>query len=161
MFHAGLPPQWDLDTATRCAGELEAALRSERSGELFRRMYGNEPAIWTESLEGYDRLRFITNCLTRLRVCRDDGHLELGFKGPPVRIPDGMHPWFRVPGRRTAGQRMVCGHWSALGYHEEGGVLAIDTGCVWGGKLTGQRIDVRSRPVSIPSLSGGVPIEYD
>jgi bis(5'-nucleosyl)-tetraphosphatase (symmetrical) len=77
--------------------------------------------------------------------------LLLKFKGPPGRIPVGAMPWFRAPGRRWAGARVVCGHWSALGYLDEGGVLAIDTGCVWGGTLAAQRIDVPTPPVFVPS----------
>jgi bis(5'-nucleosyl)-tetraphosphatase (symmetrical) len=151
MIHAGLPPQWDVPLARRCAAELEAALRSERSGEHFARMYGNQPDLWRDDLEGADRLRYITNALTRLRACDAEGRLLLKLKGPPDRLPPGALPWFRAPGRRWAGSRLVCGHWSALGYLDEDGVLAIDTGCVWGGTLGAQRLDVPSPPVFVPS----------
>jgi bis(5'-nucleosyl)-tetraphosphatase (symmetrical) len=151
MIHAGLPPQWDIATARRCAAELEAALRSDHSGRLFAAMYGNQPDLWREDLEGDDRLRFITNALTRLRVCDADGRLLLKFKGPLAAAPTGAIPWFRAPRRRSAGARIVCGHWSALGYLDEGGVLALDTGCVWGGPLTAQRLDLRSAPVTVAS----------
>jgi len=151
MLHAGLPPQWDLETARRCARELEQALRGDHSGALFEQMYGNEPALWREELEGADRLRFITNALTRLRVCDADGRMLLKFKGTLAQLPAGAVPWFRAAGRRSAGARIVCGHWSALGYHDEAGVLALDTGCVWGGALTAQRLDAPSPPVKVPS----------
>jgi bis(5'-nucleosyl)-tetraphosphatase (symmetrical) len=114
-------------------------------------MYGNQPDLWREDLEGDDRLRFITNALTRLRVCDADGRLLLGFKGPLAAAPTGAIPWFRAPRRRSAGARIVCGHWSALGYLDEGGVLALDTGCVWGGPLTAQRLDLPSAPVTVAS----------
>jgi bis(5'-nucleosyl)-tetraphosphatase (symmetrical) len=151
MLHAGVPPQWDLATARRCAGELERALRSDRSGALFEQMYGNEPRLWRDELEGTDRLRFITNALTRLRACDADGRMLLDFKGPLDQLPAGAVPWFRAAGRRTAGARIVCGHWSALGYLDEAGVLALDTGCVWGGALTAQRLDTASPPIQVPS----------
>jgi bis(5'-nucleosyl)-tetraphosphatase (symmetrical) len=151
LVHAGLPPQWDVALARRCAGELEQALRSDRGGAVFARMYGNQPDLWRDDLEGADRLRYITNALTRLRACDADGRLLMKLKGPPDRLPRGAMPWFRVPGRRWAGARVVCGHWSALGYLDEGGVLAIDTGCVWGGTLAAQRIDLPSAPVFVPS----------
>jgi bis(5'-nucleosyl)-tetraphosphatase (symmetrical) len=151
MLHAALPPQWDVALARRCAAELEQALRGDRSGELFARMYGNQPDLWRDDLDGADRLRFITNALTRLRACDAEGRMLLKFKGPLDRIPAGAMPWFRAPGRRSAGARIVCGHWSALGYLDEGGVLAIDTGCVWGGTLAAQRIDTPSAPVFVPS----------
>jgi bis(5'-nucleosyl)-tetraphosphatase (symmetrical) len=151
MLHAGLPPQWDIPLAQRCAAELEQALRSDRSGALFARMYGNQPDLWRDDLDGADRLRFITNALTRLRACDAEGRLLLKLKGPPARLPAGATPWFRVAGRRWAGSRIVCGHWSALGYVDEGGVLALDTGCVWGGTLAAQRLDTPSAPVFVPS----------
>lgn len=160
LLHAGLPPQWDLATARRCAAEVERHLRSEFVGTLFGHMYGNEPAVWREELEGWARLRFIINAFTRLRVCAaDDGRLLLGFKGPPSTAPRGALPWFRVPWRRTREARLVFGHWSALGYVNEPGVLGLDTGCVWGGHLTAQRLDAaHAVPVQVPSRDGGLPI---
>jgi bis(5'-nucleosyl)-tetraphosphatase (symmetrical) len=151
MVHAGLPPQWDLPLAQRSAAELEAALRGEGSGRLFADMYGNQPDLWRDDLEGAERLRFITNALTRLRVCDRSGRLLLKLKGRLADMPDGVVPWFRVPSRRWAGARVVCGHWSALGYLDEGGVLGLDTGCIWGGTLTAQRLDANLPPVSVPS----------
>lgn len=151
MLHAGLPPQWDLDTARRCARELELALQGDRSGTLFDQMYGDEPDLWSDDLEGIDRLRFITNALTRLRACDADGRMLLKFKGTLAQLPAGAVPWFRAAGRRTAGVRIVCGHWSALGYRDEAGVLVLDTGCVWGGALTAQRLDAASAPVQVSS----------
>jgi bis(5'-nucleosyl)-tetraphosphatase (symmetrical) len=151
MLHAGLPPQWDIQLARRCATELEQALRGDRSGALFEKMYGNQPDLWRDDLDGADRLRFITNALTRLRACDAEGRMLLKLKGPPARLPAGATPWFSVAGRRWAGSRIVCGHWSALGYLDEGGVLALDTGCVWGGTLAAQRLDKPSAPVFVSS----------
>jgi bis(5'-nucleosyl)-tetraphosphatase (symmetrical) len=151
LLHAGLPPQWDIPLARRCAAELERALQGDHSGALFAKMYGNHPDLWRDDLEGADRLRFITNALTRLRACDAAGRMLLRFKGPLSHLPPGATPWFRAAGRRSAGARIVCGHWSALGYLDEGGVLAIDTGCVWGGTLAAQRLDVPSAPVFVPS----------
>jgi bis(5'-nucleosyl)-tetraphosphatase (symmetrical) len=151
LLHAGLPPQWDIALARRCAAELETALRGEASGALFAQMYGNQPDLWRDDLDGPDRLRFITNALTRLRACDRTGRMLLSFKGPPARLPPGALPWFRAAGRRSTGARIVCGHWSALGYCDEEGVLCLDTGCVWGGTLAAQRVDVPSKPVFVPS----------
>ena len=151
MIHAGLPPQWTLDSALACAADLEQVLQGEASGAFFARMYGNQPDLWRDDLEGMDRLRFTVNALTRLRACDTEGRMLLKLKGPVARLPPGTMPWFRVPGRRTAGHRVVCGHWSALGYHDADGVLALDTGCVWGGTLTARRLDADDAPVSVSS----------
>lgn len=154
MIHAGLPPEWDLGTAQRCAREVEAALRDDHGClELFANMYGDEPRRWSEDLSGAARLRFITNCLTRLRFCREDGTLELKYKGSIDQAPPGVLPWFRVPQRRSRDLRIVCGHWSALGYYDGDGVLSIDTGCVWGGKLSAVRLDERSGPIEVACTS--------
>jgi bis(5'-nucleosyl)-tetraphosphatase (symmetrical) len=157
MIHAGLPPQWDLAAAQSCANELERALRDDqRCIELFAHMYGDRPNRWSDDLRGVERLRFITNCLTRLRFCRADGSLELKFKGKVDSAPAGVMPWFRAPQRRSRDLRIICGHWSALGYYEGDGVLSIDTGCVWGEKLCAIRLDHRAAPVFIPCSSSGL-----
>ena len=161
LLHAGLPPQWTLATARSCAHEVERRLQGERVGELFSHMYGNEPSVWRDALEGWERLRFTINAFTRLRICAmDDGRMLLTYKGPPATAPRGSAPWFRVPWRRSSGERLVFGHWSALGYVAEAGVLGLDTGCVWGGALTAQRIDVdASQPVQVPNPTSGVSLE--
>jgi bis(5'-nucleosyl)-tetraphosphatase (symmetrical) len=157
MIHAGLPPQWDLATARACAGELEQALRDDaKCLQLFTHMYGDRPNRWSNELRGVERLRFITNCLTRLRFCRADGTLELKFKGKIESAPPEIFPWFRAPQRRSRDLRIVCGHWSALGYHDGDGVLSIDTGCVWGDRLCAVRLDKKSPPVFVPCSSSGL-----
>ncbi|HET7201834.1 MAG TPA: symmetrical bis(5'-nucleosyl)-tetraphosphatase [Steroidobacteraceae bacterium] len=161
LLHAGLPPQWTLATALDCARQVERRLQGERVGQLFAHMYGNEPSVWRDELEGWDRLRFSINAFTRLRICAvEDGRMLIKYKGPPETAPEGTAPWFRIPWRRSAGERLVFGHWSALGYVAENGVLGLDTGCVWGGALTAQRIDVAaSQPVQVPNRAGGLPLE--
>jgi bis(5'-nucleosyl)-tetraphosphatase (symmetrical) len=160
LLHAGLPPQWDLQTAQSCALEVQRKLAGESAGQVYERMYGNDPDVWSDDLEGWRRIRFTINAFTRLRVCDTrTGRLALKFKGPPSTAPEGTQPWFRIPWRKSAGARIVFGHWSALGYVHEDGVLGLDTGCVWGGALTAQRIDVAdSSPVQVQSISGGVPL---
>lgn len=162
MVHAGLPPQWDLAQAQSCARELETALRDEQHcRELFANMYGDKPDRWSNDLRGMQRLRFITNCLSRLRYCRADGTLELKFKGEVGDAPRQLLPWFKVPDRRTRDTRIVFGHWSALGYHDGDGVLAIDTGCVWGEKLCAVRLDQAAPPTFIPCSSSGLKVGQD
>lgn len=159
MIHAGLAPQWDLATAKRCAREVETALRDDHQCvELFKNMYGDKPDRWSSELEGFERLRFITNCLTRLRFCHDDGRLELKFKGTLDDAPKDLLPWFRVTGRASRSQRILFGHWSALGYYDGDNVLSIDTGCVWGSTLCAVRLDRRSAPVLVPCSSSGLSI---
>ena len=141
MVHAGLPPQWDIATARGCAAEVEQVLRGPDHGGYFLQMYGNKPARWDPALIGMDRWRFTTNCLTRLRYCDRDGRLCLKEKGPPGSQARGRVPWFQHPARRSAGRRVVFGHWSTLGYSASDNTWGIDTGCLWGGGLTLLRLD--------------------
>jgi bis(5'-nucleosyl)-tetraphosphatase (symmetrical) len=141
MVHAGLPPQWDLETARACAREVEAALRGNDHRLLLERMYADKPDLWSPDLRAWDRLRFIINCFTRLRFCSADGHVDMEHKGAPGDQPPHLMPWFAVPGRRSARERIVFGHWSTLGLYQADDVLALDTGCVWGQSLAMARLD--------------------
>jgi bis(5'-nucleosyl)-tetraphosphatase (symmetrical) len=145
LVHAGLPPQWDTAAALARAGELEAVLRGPNHREYFAAMYGNSPKRWVEDLADRERLRFITNCFTRMRYVGRDGSLELKSKGPPGTQPRGLVPWFEAPDRRSASDRVLFGHWSTLQLHARVSprhrVYPLDTGCVWGGPLTALRLD--------------------
>ncbi|MDH5184942.1 MAG: symmetrical bis(5'-nucleosyl)-tetraphosphatase [Gammaproteobacteria bacterium] len=143
MIHAGLPPQWDLALARTAAAEVEAVLRSEDYLDFFNHMYGNLPDVWSDKLQGHDRLRFIVNCFTRLRFCTDHGKLALSAKGAPGTQPQGMRPWFQISGRSSAGNSIIFGHWSTLGLHLDDNVISLDTGCLWGGELTALRLEDR------------------
>jgi bis(5'-nucleosyl)-tetraphosphatase (symmetrical) len=140
MVHAGLPPQWDLATAMACAQELETVLRGDKFGQFCQVMYGDKPDLWSHKLNGMARLRFITNCFTRLRYCTRDGRISLADKGPPEEQSNGVIPWFDVPGRLTKNERILFGHWSTLGYRQTANVCSLDSGCFWGGKLTALRL---------------------
>lgn len=148
LLHAGLPPQWTVARAEDCAREVERALAADRAGFLAA-MYGNQPDRWRGDLTPVERRRFTVNCLTRMRYVDGDGRLLLSLKGPPGTAPPGALPWFRHPARASAGERIVVGHWSALGLVDEAGVLALDTGCVWGGSLCAVRLDERRPPVQV------------
>jgi len=136
MVHAGLLPQWTADQALSLAQEVEAALRGPHWQDFLRGMYGNEPARWDDSLRGADRLRCIVNALTRIRFCSADGTMDFHTKDGAAEAPAGFMPWFDVPGRRSADVTVVAGHWSTLGLVVRPDFIALDTGCVWGGKLT-------------------------
>lgn len=144
LVHAGLLPQWSVAKAAALAGEVEAALRGENFEPFAKSMYGNEPTSWSEDLRGNARLRVITNALTRLRMCTSAGEMDFSHKGPPEEAPAGLLPWFAVPGRKSAKETLITGHWSALGYRMSKHLIALDTGCVWGGKLTAVRLEDRA-----------------
>ena len=143
MVHAGVLPQWSGERTLELAAEAQEVLAGPRWIDFLRVMYGNEPARWDDGLQGTDRLRVIVNALTRLRFCTPDGAMDFNTKEGAGGAPPGHLPWFEAPGRASANLTLVFGHWSTLGLVLRPGVLALDTGCVWGGALTGVRLDDR------------------
>ena len=155
LVHAGLLPEWTVAEALELASEVEEALRGPRYRKLLERMYGDEPARWSQRLRGVDRLRVVINAMTRLRVCDDDGAMVLAFKGEPGEASDEWTPWFDVRGRRSADHAVVCGHWSALGVVVRPDLISLDSGCVWGRSLTAVRLsDRRVFEVPCPAVEG-------
>ena len=143
MVHAGVLPGWTVDDTLQRAAEAEAALRGPHYRDFFAQMYGNAPVAWDDSLQGIERLRVIVNAFTRLRYCSVDGEMEFHHKCAPGTQPAGWLPWFEVPGRRSAEATIVIGHWSTLGLINRKDLVALDTGCLWGGRLTAVRLEDR------------------
>ena len=140
LVHAGVLPSWDAAQTLALAGEVEAVLRSKEWVAFLHGMYGDQPDRWHDGLQGAERLRVIVNALTRLRFCSAEGAMEFATKNAAAAAPPGFMPWFEVPGRRTAGTPLAFGHWSTLKEVPRADVLALDTGCVWGGCLTAARL---------------------
>ncbi len=158
MVHAGLAPKWTTQMAEKHAAEVEAQLHGAGYRKLFRNMYGDKPS-WAPNLSGYDRSRAIINVLTRMRYCTPRGRIGIEDKGTPGTQEQGLYPWFEVPGRVERDLKIVCGHWSALGLTITQGVHAIDTGAVWGGKLTAIQLDTDElRVVQVPGRDVPAPV---
>jgi bis(5'-nucleosyl)-tetraphosphatase (symmetrical) len=150
MTHAGLPPMWSARKARALAQEVESVLRGD-CASFFAQMYGNQPDLWDNGLTGQDRLRVIVNYLTRMRFVDAAGRLDLVTKEGEGSRPNGFVPWFEHPQRKSENTRIVFGHWAALeGKADVANVWALDTGCVWGGKLTALRLEDQRR-FSVPA----------
>ena len=143
LVHAGLLPQWSVTQAESLAREAEVTLRGTDYATFLAHMYGDAPHQWDDKLSGYQRLRVIVNACTRLRICTKKGKMEFKFKGEVEHIPAGYMPWFDVPDRASRDATVVFGHWSALGLRIEPHVIALDTGCLWGGALSAIRLEDR------------------
>lgn len=141
MVHAGLLPQWSTELALALGAEVETALQGANYRDFLAHMYGNYPDRWDANLRGMDRLRLITNAMTRLRICTDDGVMDFKFKGEFKDIPLGYRPWFEVPARQSVDTPIIFGHWSALGLLQRANVIGLDTGCQWGRELTAIRLE--------------------
>ncbi|MCM1511931.1 MAG: symmetrical bis(5'-nucleosyl)-tetraphosphatase [Oxalobacter formigenes] len=145
LVHAGVLPQWPASQALSLAKEVETVLQGEGWADFMREIYGNQPDRWQDGLSGAERLRCIVNGLTRLRFCSEAGQMDFRAKGEVSDAPAGMVPWFEVAARRTAGSdTVVFGHWSALGLLLRRDLIGLDTGCVWGRKLTAVRLADRA-----------------
>jgi bis(5'-nucleosyl)-tetraphosphatase (symmetrical) len=137
LVHAGVYPLWDVQMLLSYAREVEQVLQSEESDSFFRQMYGNKPERWSDNLQGIDRVRFITNALTRMRYCDDDNSLDMICKLPVAEAPDELIPWFNANNRKPISETILHGHWAALNASDViDGVVSLDTGCVWGGRLS-------------------------
>jgi len=145
LVHAGVAPQWTAAQTLALAGEVEAALRGDGWTGFLGQMYGNEPDRWDDGLSGIARLRCIVNALTRMRLCWPDGRMDFAHKESD-KGPEGssLQPWFDLPDRRTQDVTVVFGHWSALGLVQRPNLIGLDSGCVWGGKLTAVCLEDRS-----------------
>ena len=158
MVHAGMAPKWTTQMAEKHAREVEQQLHGNGYRKLLRNMYGDKP-IWAPNLTGYDRSRAIINFFTRMRYCTTRGRIGIEDKGTPGTQEQGLYPWFEVPGRVERDLKVVCGHWSALGLTITQGVHAIDTGAVWGGKLTALQLDTDElRVVQVPGRDVPAPV---
>ncbi|ETD72162.1 diadenosine tetraphosphatase [Pelistega indica] len=144
MVHAGVIAKWDVKKTLKLAEEVSSALRSKNWQKYLAKMYGNEPNRWKESLTGSKRRRVIINALTRMRMCFPDGSMEFGSKeAPSLNKSSNLMPWFEVPNRKTEKTTIIFGHWSTLGLLIRKHLLSLDTGCVWGGKLSAIRLHDR------------------
>lgn len=142
MVHAGVAPSWTLEAVLRYAREVEATLRGTDPRAFYQAMYSDQGSCWSEELTGMQRLRVITDYLARVRFCLADGTYSVTDKGPPGSQPAGYIPWFELPDRVTADQQIIFGHWSSLGVVDQDNVFAMDSGCLWGRRLTAFCLDV-------------------
>ncbi|HVI78785.1 MAG TPA: symmetrical bis(5'-nucleosyl)-tetraphosphatase [Candidatus Acidoferrum sp.] len=143
LVHAGLLPSWSVSKASSLARIVEDNLRGTNFQQFCVNMYGDQPDRWSDALEGYEQLRVIINAMTRMRLCTPDGKMDFSHKGPAKDAPPGYLPWFEVPGRASSEATIICGHWSALGLRLQENLIALDTGCLWGGSLTAVRLEDR------------------
>lgn len=136
MVHAGLLPAWSVPDALAFSEEVRTALQGENFADVLAGLWGSEPDFWSPLLTGAARLRAIVNVMTRMRFCYPDGRLNFKAKGPLEKAPKELVPWFDLPDRRFGDHILLVGHWSALGFRVMNGLISVDTGCLWGGKLS-------------------------
>lgn len=141
MVHAGVVPQWTESDTLAYAAEVEQVLRSDQRSEFFLRMNKGKGPGWQPNKTGIERQRMIAAILTRIRFCDKQGNVFWNASGPPGSLQQPWLPWFKHPDRATRDVFMVFGHWAALGLRIRKRFIALDSGCVWGGRLSAYRLD--------------------
>lgn len=142
LVHAGLLPDWSIAMALQAGSEVEEMVRSPKAGKFYKKMYGNEPRRWEEAKTKRERYRITINAMTRMRTLkRATKKLAFKYKGTYEKMPANLCAWFDVEEPAWAGRQVICGHWSALGLRQTDRILALDTGCRWGRRLTACRLE--------------------
>lgn len=141
IVHAGVLPAWSRNDALAFAREIEGGLRSENYRAFLETLFGNDPHTWHPSLTGVARSRVIVNALARLRFCTAFSEIEFKEKRDVVHAKEGQKAWFYWPNRRSADTGVIAGHWSSEGLRLLPNVSLLDSGCLWGGSLTAQRLE--------------------
>lgn len=153
LVHAGIYPLWTLAEAKAYAKEAELAIQDHSTHTiLFKNLFGNHPNCWSIGLPNLDRLRFIMNSFTRMRVLTPDGKMNFTFKGPLHKIPEGHFAWYQLSPLAAQETKIIFGHWAALnGLFDHDKALGIDTGCVWGNTLTAVCLET-NKQFNVPCL---------
>lgn len=146
LTHAGIPNIWDAAKTAELAKEVEAIIAHddfEMVDTFLKEMFGKEPTLWSDELEGHERTRCIVNYLTRMRLTDAEGRLEYSFKDSlDDPMPEGFKPWFEFESKTAATHQIVFGHWAALqGKTISGRIQNVDGGCVWGNQLMAYRLE--------------------
>ena len=161
MTHAGLPPQWKVKTAVKYAAEIQQALQSDDVKRWLKKVYGDSPKKWKKSLTGYDRHRYILNAFTRMRFLKNNGELTFNHKYSPKQLKKMKHqatrmeyiPWYAYKNRKNTNYCILFGHWASLGFYQGNNVIGLDSGCVWGNRLSGVKLDDISAKTKAISVS--------
>ena len=142
ISHAGIYPKWDIETALKYSSLFSDGLKNSGFKKVLKKMYGNEPQQLDSMSDYYAKLRFAVNAFTRMRFCNKEGDLSFIEKGSPnLKTPfddltgDNL-AWFLLPHKRPENITFLFGHWSSLGLYQDKNLICLDSGCVWGNKLS-------------------------
>lgn len=146
LTHAGIPNIWSAEKTAQLAQEVEAIIAHddfEVLDDFLKEMFGKEPALWSDQLQGHERIRCIVNYLTRMRLTDAEGRLEYSFKDAlDDPMPEGFKPWFEFESQAAQTHQILFGHWAALnGKTISNKIQNVDGGCVWGNQLMAFRLE--------------------
>ncbi len=136
MVHAGLAPDWNIELTTALADAVAAGIEGPKGDEVIRKLFTNRKVAWTPELRGDEQLAAATAIFTRMRMVDPDGCAQFDYAGPPGAAPDGWKPWYTRSSVRSQGYRLLFGHWAQFGFYRAHDAVCLDSGCVYGGRLT-------------------------
>ncbi len=136
MVHAGLAPDWNIELTTGLAEAVASRLAGPRGDAMIRMLYTNRKIRWSANLRGDKQLAAAAAIFTRMRMIDANGAPQLGYAGPPGAAPDGWRPWYTKSAVRSQGYRLLFGHWAQFGFYRAHDAVCLDSGCVYGGRLT-------------------------
>lgn len=139
FVHAGILPAISIEEAQESAENLSAILKSDRAPKFLRRYYQRTPSVWKNNKKPKRHLRLSLAYLTLLRMCRSPEEMDLKYNGGLDGAPKDLFPWFSL--RDDPGVEIYFGHWAALGIYHHRQYHCLDSGCVWGGKLSALRLE--------------------
>ena len=146
LTHAGIPKLWDAAKTAELAQEVGTVIADddfEIVDAFLNEMFGKEPSLWSDQLEGHERIRCIVNYLTRMRLTDAAGRLDYSFKDAlDDPMPEGFKPWFGFESPAAQTHQILFGHWAALqGQTITEKIKNVDGGCVWGHQLMAFRLE--------------------
>jgi bis(5'-nucleosyl)-tetraphosphatase (symmetrical) len=141
LVHAGLAPEWNVELAHGYVDAIRMDCQGDDSHSLLTAIHARQKIPWHVDLPREDQLAAAAVAMTRIRMVGPDGRGVLDYTGPPGSAPDGCRPWFASSAVLRQGYNVIFGHWAMLGLYRTRGVMCLDSGCVYGGRLTALRLD--------------------
>ena len=146
MVHAGIPPNLSLENCFDLNKEFQVALKKNPK-RILKKVFNNPFSKFSKKMSRIDRIIFFANALTRIRACNHKGEIDFNFKGRINEIPKKLNAWFNFENSFISGNsQLIFGHWAAIkGKTKKKDIFGLDTGCVWGDKLTIMRLEDNKR----------------
>jgi len=146
MVHAGIPPNLSLENCFDLNKEFQIALKKNPK-RILKKIFNNPFSKFSKKMSRIDRIIFFANALTRIRACNHKGEIDFNFKGRINEIPKKLNAWFNYENSIIGeNSQLIFGHWAAIkGKTKKKDIFGLDTGCVWGDKLTIMRLEDNKR----------------
>ena len=142
LVHAGIHPEWETTEILSLSSKIEFLLKGEHCKKFIESLWTNDPRYWSKNLDEKEKIIFAVNVFTRMRYLKKDLSLDFQEKlNPSSAKSSNLIPWYEFKSNAYKEYKTIIGHWSTLGFLETENLISIDTGCVWGNKMTAIKIE--------------------